>query len=715
MKKFIAFLLCFVMLMALAPATFAATSKTTLAVGDIVQIGTYGEGALCEPVTYKVMGMRDADGDGTEDLFLASTKIVTVKQISGWSKVLYKGAVANTALASDLRGWLNSDAASFVSSYDGKPTYAGKPGFMSGMTAAEKAQIVDANITSLVGISADTVKNGGNADVSGTIVPSLPDTAYWPQAWTDMEENYADLQKVSHTDKVFIPSIEELYTFFGGNNINENINVPMTAAALAENGGSEIVEKQIWLRDNLDADANYVKNKRLQFKTNTAGENYIQILNSGVNGVKEAYGIRPCMYLKADTEIERVNADGIVYQIKQKLTVGDKVQVGTYNNEPVEYKVMGSRDVDGDGEAELFLASSQIVSFKSYNAGAAANFAVSWKANNCGRQPSLRVWLNSNETTVDYGTEEDGTTAVVPTYSSQPGFMAGMTAYEQSQIVPVTQNTTVSDAWDKEHKVLPFDGGSGHFATWNQTFPAAYTNNKATATYDNAAYVTTTDKVFIPSIKDIYDFFGGNVDNATAVSNLNVGCTATAQAEATAGGVGVLCQYSRTMLRDMYFDDTAKLGASLPYVWNGTYALFASSEKASSLEGIRPCMYIKADANVQLASGAAGVYALTAPVSTTDADAYIDYARTSKGTVVRANVYNDSNETKTYMLVMATYDGDVFVDAKLYELELAKNKEGFVDSDVLNCSSGLIYNAFLWEKSELEPMTQIFPIDVTEE
>ena len=299
---------------------------------------------------------------------------------------------------------------------------------------------------------------------------------------------------------------------------------------------------------------------------------------------------------------------------KTTLEVGDLIIIGTYKGEPVEYKVMGTRDVDGDGSEELFLAASKIISFKAFNSGATPNYAVCWKSNHLERQPSLRIWLNSAKTEVDYGTESDGSTAVVPSYADEPGFLTGMNETELAQIVPVTHNSHVADFLDTAHEILPIDGGAGHFVTYNQGFPKAYTNNLNTAVdYDNAAYVTTTDKVFIPSVKDLYDFFGGKISNNEAIANLNVGATEIAQEEA---GSEALYTTSNTLLRDVYFGNN--IGESVPFRWNGTYVMhknpLSSPQKAVDLGGVRPCMYIKADTAVEETFEESGVYQVKLPI-----------------------------------------------------------------------------------------------------
>ncbi len=695
MKKITAFLICLVMLMSFIPSTFAATSKTTLAVGDVIQIGTYGEGELCEPVTYKVMGKRDADGDGVADLFLASTKIVTAKEINKYKDAMWKGSTANSTLTSDLRLWLNSEANSFASLRSVKPSYEGAPGFMSTMKSYEKAQIVEAKLKTPTYVAVKDAN--GNSDVIGTSTAFSAFNATWPHAWTNMAENYNELQYVEHSDKVFIPSIEEIYTFFGGDNISSNIDVELTAAAVAEAPVNVTDQKEIWARDAWTADSSsVVRNRRIQYVSNSEGTKFVQ---THIYDVRSALGIRPCMYLKADTEIERANADGIVYQIKQKLTVGDKIQIGTYGEgeltEPVEYKVMGSRDANGDGVEELFLASTKIVSFKEINAYGQSV----WKGNtgNTESQSDLRAWLNSDAATFASGK------SIKPAYEGTPGFMSTMSDYEKSQIVTANLNSLVNVAVTNSSGTSDVVGTGTGFSTFNAAWPAAWTT--MAEAYDGLKHTVSQDKVFIPSIEELYTFFGG--DNIMA--NINVELTKAAATE----GNSAYASAKRIWTRDNTTTATNPVAYRNVYVENSAVKTHFTDLRYAF--GVRPCMYINADANFQLALGATDVYTLVAPTTAEDSNAYVDYAQTTKGTVVRANVYNDSETAKTYMLIMVAYDGTDFANAKMYELSLGVNKEGYVDSDVLDCGSTLNYKAFLWEKSGLEPLTEVFPVDVTVE
>lgn len=299
-------------------------------IGDIIQIGTYGEGDLKEPVEYKVMGSKDINNDGVAELYLASTKIVTFKEISAYGPVTWKGQIASTAATSDLREWLNSSDNIYTSNRTVKPSYNNTPGFMSLMTEYERLQIVPVTHESLVYVS--PLDGSGNSDTLGTSTDFSTFNANWPNAYTGMETNYANLKHVVSTESVFIPSIKELYEFFGGNNISANINVEITKAAMNEvSVAGYATYKQQWTRDNTTSAINPVANRRVVFENNTVKTNILS--------VQEKLGVRPCMYIKADTELQPVSEKTGVYEIVpvnqiryEQTSLGTVISAKIYND-----------------------------------------------------------------------------------------------------------------------------------------------------------------------------------------------------------------------------------------------------------------------------------------------------------------------------------------------------------------------------------------------
>ncbi len=679
--------------------------KKTLAKGDKIQIGEY-KGS---PVEYTVMGKGDANGDGTDELFLASSKIVSFRAFNSTKASNYavNWKSNHKGIPNTLRTWLNSDAEAGAVNYnlesgDTTNVYGGEAGFMSGMADYEKDQIV---ATTHKALASNDGLAGGIYDVTdgGSGVYNTWNTGGHKTFRENYPTNtygvdYDDASYVLTTDKVFIPSLADIYNYFGGTTPEANMNVGATETAKAEVSDADYYNSSLTLlRDTYFTESSMGQAKVMRWVAH----------NTINNGATTGYvsGVRPCMFIKADTKVVEL-ADG-VYAIKEPVktaAVGDRIEIGTYEGRPVEYQVMGSRDVDNDGIDELFLASSKIVSFKTYNAGKTLNWAANWKANNKGRTASLRTWLNSTDEIVDYGTESDGT-AVAPTYAKQPGFMAGMKDYERERIVPVTQNTTVADFLDTTHTEsgIPFDGGQGHFVTYNQTFPKAYTNNLNTGVaYEDAAYVTTTDHVFIPSIADLYYFFGGNVSNEAAVSKLNVGATEAAKAEASDAS---LYENSHTLLRDVYFG--SGLGETYIYRWNGTY-VHHKSGKASDMAGVRPCMYIEADTPLMVSGTSNNVYKMVP-------DTFIGYGQTTDGTVIRANIYNKSDSAAAYVMIVAGYDSENrLVSAVTYNTCVDGGYTDYLDSAVIDCGeTDVSYNVFLWDGNGFAPIVEEFVINTS--
>ncbi len=290
------------------------------------------------------------------------------------------------------------------------------------------------------------------------------------------------------------------------------------------------------------------------------------------------------------------------------LSVGDKVQIGIYKGEPVEYEVMGNRDVDGDGIDELFLASSKIVSFRAFNQTKSSSYAVNWKSDHKGTPNTLRTWLNSDaaEGEVEYNLSDGDTTVV---YANEAGFMNGMDDFEKSRIVEVTHKALASNDGLAGGVFDVIDGGSGVYNTWNtgghKTFAQNYPTNTYGINYDDASYVLTTDKVFIPSLADIYDFFG----EANPESKMNVGATEIAKTEASSASD---YNSSVTFIRDTYFTEN-NMGQAKVLRWV-SYNTINNGVTTGSVAGVRPCMYIKSDTVVEETSAGSGIYQFRLPV-----------------------------------------------------------------------------------------------------
>lgn len=161
---------------------------------------------------------------------------------------------------------------------------------------------------------------------------------------------------------------------------------------------------------------------------------------------------------------------------------GKVLQFGTYAGQPIKYVIGGSRDVNGDGEEELFLYSKNFVSVKAYSASKVADW----------RKSTLRTWMNSDQEHVEYSADN------TPSYASQPGYLNGFSENEKKMIVPETHKTLISGS-------LNPDGGQNTIG-WTDTWPGVLDNAVGDLDIDTAYYALTTDYAFLPSLLDMRDY-----------------------------------------------------------------------------------------------------------------------------------------------------------------------------------------------------------------
>ena len=102
----------------------------------------------------------------------------------------------------------------------------------------------------------------------------------------------------------------------------------------------------------------------------------------------------------------------------KELSIGKLVQFGSYQNEPILWRVL---HVAEDGE--VFLISKKIVSFKAFNGSTdQQRFGIGqWK------NSTLRIWLNSEKKRLSYGTDAPNKEHVwneINPYSKEKGFLS---------------------------------------------------------------------------------------------------------------------------------------------------------------------------------------------------------------------------------------------------------------------------------------------------
>lgn len=100
---------------------------------------------------------------------------------------------------------------------------------------------------------------------------------------------------------------------------------------------------------------------------------------------KELISIGAAITMLVSGFVPMVHAETLTTEL-----TGQVLQFETYAGQPINYVIGGSRDVNGDGEDELFLYSKNFVSVKAYS----ANNVADW------RKSTLRTWMNRDRKSV---------------------------------------------------------------------------------------------------------------------------------------------------------------------------------------------------------------------------------------------------------------------------------------------------------------------------
>jgi len=189
-----------------------------------------------------------------------------------------------------------------------------------------------------------------------------------------------------------------------------------------------------------------------------------------------------------------------------ELKIGDYVVYGRYEDEPIIWQVV---HIDEQGDPLLF--ANNAISYKAFDAselatdqtdGDTINTYRNDYGNNLWAVSNLREWLNSDAIIVEYQTSIPSTSGVSGgdnAYDTEKGFLANFTDDEILGILSTTHKT-ILPIEDIKYKV---GGNEAHVFEFG--IPKDVVNN-----YDAAYYMTTEEKVFLPSIKEISDYV---VDN----------------------------------------------------------------------------------------------------------------------------------------------------------------------------------------------------------
>lgn len=152
-------------------------------------------------------------------------------------------------------------------------------------------------------------------------------------------------------------------------------------------------------------------------------------------------------------------------QAAPKADLGDTIVFGTYNGEPIEWRVL---KLNGDGTAVV--VSSRILTMKAFDAAESGKYNTSdgtsyWmepvkdleaelqqslRGSSQWSTSNIRTWLNSEKENVTYADQAPKSTAMselVNGYDMEPGFLSGFSKEELAAIVTasVTTGDTVSE------------------------------------------------------------------------------------------------------------------------------------------------------------------------------------------------------------------------------------------------------------------------------
>lgn len=146
------------------------------------------------------------------------------------------------------------------------------------------------------------------------------------------------------------------------------------------------------------------------------------------------------------------------------LSIGDTVTFGSYNGEPIEWRVLKL----SEDNRQAVLISAKVLTMKAYDAAEGGKYnwydstdywsresaadtdlslQILVRGNNVWSSSNIRTWLNCADEVVDYADQAPHATAMAERkngYQNEAGFLHGFTAEELSAIVE-TENITKSN------------------------------------------------------------------------------------------------------------------------------------------------------------------------------------------------------------------------------------------------------------------------------
>jgi len=298
--------------------------------------------------------------------------------------------------------------------------------------------------------------------------------------------------------------------------------------------------------------------------------------------------------------------------------IGEHIKFGDYRGADVSYRILAREDINQDGVLDYALVSDSILMYKPVDA-----------TTNIWKNTALRQWLNSSEEQVSWNGTPPAIGAVsCNPYDKEAGFLSdtNMNAYERSLILPVTHKSMYP-------KAAGADGGSEVWQ-WNDGKNKDY--RLALQNYDDAYYQMTTDRVFIPSVKELIE--------------LSVPMLATATPQA---GTNLSSSKHGFQLRDA----TSGKTNHIRYFYE--YNNISTTSVSSGVIGIRTMLYL--DGTVSLAGN-----------GTLESPYYIYGGRDGGGVVIKKSTITQKGEETVYTLqlknrIMADAQGQLMV--ALYDEE----------------------------------------------
>jgi len=300
-----------------------------------------------------------------------------------------------------------------------------------------------------------------------------------------------------------------------------------------------------------------------------------------VDGLESAYTETAELY---------INKENANIEVKD-LDIGEYIDFGRYLGAEIKWRIIHKEDKDGDGVEEVMLISDRIIDFKEFDAaengtGAATSIlpkvhdAREESGSNDWETSNLREWLNS-EAKVNWVTQP-------PAYKDEKGFLYNLTETEKGLIKPVANKSVIMGP-----EIGTQDGGSASLLLGATTNPTTRLGN-----YDDAYYKNITDRVFIPSLKEINDYIYTNTNLIDKATYYDAKPTAEALAQAGTPPITVN-DYYYTWIRT----PNGSTPSSVSRTSNAAGGTIGTGSSKITTFGVRPAIYIKGDAIVQKGTG----------------------------------------------------------------------------------------------------------------